>query len=172
MGGIRFFIFMFITITLLIVLMIGSTAEHEYIHQLIFKDYNINSTVKFYFWDSFKDAIAHPFSLNILDSQPAGVTYPDQNSTGICNETCENLHTQLEITEHGSMNVVAALFILFILSILYIEFFKVDVKEKFREAIKEEKHDQEFTMLKDEYQRLTGNVWDPYTEYTEEDGNN
>ena len=167
MGMFKFFIFASILIGFLMLSMVVTTVEHEYLHQLIFKNYGINSTVKYYFWDAIKEQ-SNPknwLNFDMMNMQASGTTYPDQNSTGTCNETCEMLHTQVEIMDHGVSSITGMMFILFFMYIMYHMFFKTDVKKEYKEAILEESNEQEMRMLKDEYYKLTGRKWETHIEF-------
>jgi hypothetical protein len=167
MGKIKLFLFIFLFLGFFMLLNILTTVEHEYLHQLIFKNYGIDSTVKYYFWEAIKEQ-SNPMNwldFDMMNMQASGITYPDQNSTGVCNETCEMLHTQVEIMDHGVSSITGMLFILFFLYIVYDMFFKTNVKEEYKQAILEESKEQEMKMLKDEYYKLTGRKWETYIEY-------
>lgn len=151
MGVIRYIFFMFALCFFLLAMLVSITAQHEYLHQLIFKKYGINSTVKYYFWESFKEEImSNPFNIDVMGSQPIGVTYPDQNSSGKCDESCTMLHTQVEIADSAATTIMMSLFMLFALYIIYQEFKSLD-------NYKEEKPSVESNRLfTEEYKKLTG----------------
>jgi hypothetical protein len=137
MNLLKFILFFFILITFMGVILATSIIEHEHLHQKIFADYGINSTIEYYFWDAIK-AQLNPltfFDTEVYVRHPFGITYADENSTGNCNETCEMLHTQLEIVDHGVMNIIMTLFLFLVVYLFYHEFLKTKEKEKEYEYI-------------------------------------
>ena len=167
MGIFKFIIFISILIGFLMIFTVITTVQHEYLHQLIFKDYEINSTVKYYFWEAIKEQYnpVNLLSLDMINMQASGITYPDQNSTGVCNETCRMLHTQVEIMDHGASGITSMMFILFFMYIMYHMFLKTDDEKEYKKAILEERNEQEIRMLKDEYYKLTGRKWEIHMEF-------
>lgn len=140
---------LFISVSTIIV---ATTVGHEYLHQLIFKKYGINSTVKYYFIESFIYEIKHPFDFDISNSQALAITYPDQNSNKTCGDTCTMLHTQVEIMDHGMSSLLAICIFFFLLYVAYWEIAHEDTSNW-----KEGKNKS----LTEEYERITGRKWVP-----------
>lgn len=152
---------MLTVVAALTLIIVGSTVEHEYLHKLIFEKHGINSTIEYYFLDSFKESLNElvhfKIDMDISDDIPLGVTIPDKNSTGVCDDNCRLLHTQVEIMDHGVSTIVATLFLLFLLYISYKEIAKPAIL-KLKEVEEEEKVDG-MKVLSEEFKSMTGKEW-------------
>lgn len=148
MGFFKFISFSLILIVVLLIYLVASTIQHEYIHQLIFQKYGIESNVTYNFVPSFKDELNNLFELPsspLDDSEPLAWTTPiTANSSILCNETCEMLHTQQEIVDSQTTTIVSMLFLILIVGFLYSEFFSSntrnddDIRKEVRKIIDEE----------------------------------
>lgn len=112
-----------ITILLFI---IGSTIEHEHLHQMIYSRYHIDSFVTYNFIDSFKDLSG--------ETPLAWTTAINTNGTNAsCDETCNALHLENEIADTQTMNLVEAMFIIFLLYVLHTALFRRKPAEEVKE---------------------------------------
>lgn len=118
--------------------------SHEYLHQLIFEKYGIDSNVTYNFKPAFSEQLQDVIHFRIidvnkslLDKEPMAWTTPAWNSTGNCTETCRLLHTQVEISDNQTENIVQTLFVLAMLFILW-DFFSGKKNKKELELEEEE----------------------------------
>ena len=125
MGLGKFFTFLFLIFIIIAGFLIQDIMQHEATHQIIFKSYGIDSNVTYNFWNAFKSS----FNFNIDKTEPWAWTTPSSNTTHICNETCNALHSELEISEDQTINICLSLFSIFILYILYKEIFSGNFKD-------------------------------------------
>lgn len=128
MGVWRYLIFCFLILVFLAAYIVQSTIQHEYIHQLIFDKYGIDSNVTYNFWNAARaqaeDAMRFDLFNNDIDNMTAWawVTPIYTNTSGNCTETCRSLHTQQEIADSQTANIVMILFVILFIYVTYREF--------------------------------------------------
>lgn len=149
MGVWRYLIFCFIFFIFLATYIVQSTVQHEYIHQLIFDKYNIDSNVTYNFWNAARAQAEDAMHFNLLDNDIdnmtawAWVTPIYTNTSGNCTETCRSLHTQQEIVDSQTSNIVLMLFVMLFLYVTYNEFFRRKEKIEVELAPDEDEPPQE-----------------------------
>jgi hypothetical protein len=125
---------------------------HEYLHQLIFAKYGIESNVTYNFGPAFKEQLQDVIhfriiddNMSLLDKQPMAWTTPAWNTTGECTETCRLLHTQVEISDNQTENIVQVLFLFAILWLAYQYFSEQNIKRVYvyEKKDKEDEEDEE-----------------------------
>jgi len=142
--GVKRFTFLFLILILFIAFYtVQSTVNHEYLHQLIFAKYGIDSNVTYNFGPAFKEQLQDTIhfkiidaDISLLDKQPMAWVTPAWNATSNCTETCRLLHTQVEISDNQTENIVQVLFI-FAMGLIVWDFF-IDTEKNKREIENEE----------------------------------
>jgi hypothetical protein len=142
--GVKRFTFLFLFLILFIVFYtVQSTVSHEYLHQLIFAKYGIDSNVTYNFGPAFKEQLQDAIhfkiidaNISLLDRQPMAWTTPAWNTTNNCTESCRLLHTEVEISDNQTENIVQALFV-FAMGLIVWDFF-IDNEKKKRETEEDE----------------------------------
>ena len=119
MNILRFLIFLFTFTFLFGIVLVQGIIQHEFLHQLIFKEYGIDSTVTY----NFKQIFADVFDItpDMDGSSALAWTTPDSKSYGNCTENCQVLHSQVEISDSQTNTIILTLFIVLILYIFYKE---------------------------------------------------
>jgi len=96
-----------------------NVATHEHIHQSIYEDYGINSSIKYNF---------NPFS----DKGWIGVTIPDSNSNyGLCSDSCRLANEMNEVVGYNFAILISVILVMFIiyLSVNTIEYSELELQE-------------------------------------------
>lgn len=138
----KYLIFVFMFFAVITGVFIQIVIQHEYLHQLVFQRYGIDSKVTYNFWPATKAQLnifkINSTTMDIHNVEAFAWTEPDFNSTNDCNETCESLHIDIDIRESQTINIIISIFAVFMLYFLYNNFFKEEVIISINQGVPQE----------------------------------